>query len=127
MLMASASLLGVVVLAGIGLAGLALLRDPTAAGSGWPGALHGLGGGGGALLLVVALTRTSPTPHAVRMGAAAFGTISASLICAALAIGLVILFRQLRQRATALTLIAAHGVMAIAGYTLLVTYISLLH
>jgi hypothetical protein len=79
------------------------------------------------LLLVLALLRTPPTPRAIRMGAAAFGIASATLVGAAMTVGLVILLHHQRHRANAPNLVVIHSMLAIAGYTLLVSYLSMLH
>jgi len=127
MLIASISLLGLVVLAGIGLAALYMLLGRAPARLGWPGALHALGGVTGFALLVMALHRTPPTPHAIRMGASAFGMVSAVLIGVALTFGLIILFRHVARRVISPNLVGAHSVLAIIGYTLLLAYVTLLH
>jgi hypothetical protein len=77
-------------------------------------------------VLVVALLGTPPSKHAVKMGVAGFGVFSGVLIGVALAIGLLILARRLRRRTVPLNIVAAHGLLAITGYTLLVTYLTML-
>jgi hypothetical protein len=77
-------------------------------------------------VLVFALLGTPPSKHALKMGVAGFGVFSGVLIGVALAIGLVILTRRVRRRAISLNIVAAHGLIAITGYTLLVTYLTML-
>jgi hypothetical protein len=127
MLNASICLLGLVALAGIGLAALAMLGDRAPAWRGWPASLHGLGGVAGFSLLLPALWRTPPSPHAIRMGASGFGIAAAALLGVALAAGIVLLSRHLGRRPPALHLIAVHGLLAIGGFTLLLAYAAMLH
>jgi hypothetical protein len=127
MLFASIAVLGLVVLAGMGLGALYMLLDRPPARLRWPGALHALGGVAGFELLVMGLRQSPPTRHAVKMGVSAFGIVSGCLIGAALLFGLLILFRHLSRRAIPLNLVAVHGMLAVVGYTLLVTYLTMLH
>ncbi len=125
LLIASIVLLGLVVILGTTLASRYLMMEETPAKS-WPGALHGLGGLAGFALLAAALWREAPGAHAVRMGAGAFGVISGALIAGALLAGTLILIAHLRRRPLTTALIATHGMLAITGYTLLVTYLTML-
>ncbi len=127
MLIASIAVLGLVVLAGMGLGALYMLLDRPPARLRWPGALHALGGVAGFELLVLGLRHAPPTRHAIKMGVAAFGIVSGCLIGAALLFGLLILFRHIGRRAIPLQLVAIHGMLAVIGYTLLVTYLTMLH
>ena len=127
MLIQAIALLGAVVLIGLALGGLYLLLDEPPKGLDWKGILHGLGGAAGLALLVMALRQTPPSTHAVKMGVANFGLVSATLIGAAFLTGLVILSRHFLRRSISLGLVASHGLLAIVGYTLLVTYLTMLH
>jgi hypothetical protein len=127
MLIQAITLLGAVVLIGLALGGLYLLLDEPPKGLDWKGILHGLGGAAGLALLIMALLKTPPSAHAVKMGASAFGFVSAALIGAAFATGLYILSRHLLRRSISLGIVASHGLLAIVGYTLLVTYLTMLH
>jgi len=127
MLIASIAVLGLVVLAGMGLGALYMLLDRPPERLRWPGALHALGGVAGFELLVMGLRHAPPTRHAIKMGVAAFGVVSGCLIGAALLFGLLILFRHIGRRAISLKLVAIHGMLAVFGYTLLVTYLTMLH
>jgi hypothetical protein len=73
------------------------------------------------------LRENPPTVHAVKMGVSAFGVFSGALIGVALAIGLAILVHHVRRRAVPLGLVAGHGLLAVVGYTLLLTYLTMLH
>jgi hypothetical protein len=125
LLVGAIALLGFVVVLGAFLGGRYLLLEQTPARR-WPGLLHGAGGLAGFALLVVALGRQAPSAHAARMGAGAFGVFSGGLIAAALVAGALILLAHWRGRALSVALIATHGMLAIVGYTLLVTYLTML-
>jgi hypothetical protein len=127
MLISAIALLGAVVLAGLALGALYLMMDEPPDGLSWKGILHGLGGTAGLALLVMALRHTPPSVHAVKMGVSGFGVFAASLIGAAFVVGLYILARHLRRRVIPQAAVAAHGLLAIVGYTLLVTYLTMLH
>jgi hypothetical protein len=116
MLIQAITLLGAVVLIGLALGGLYLLLDEPPKGLDWKGILHGLGGAAGLALLIMALLKTPPSAH-----------VSAALIGAAFATGLYILSRHLLRRSISLGIVASHGLLAIVGYTLLVTYLTMLH
>ena len=127
MLIPAIALLGAVVLAGLALGALYLMMDEPPDGLTLKGLLHGVGGAAGLALLVVALRQSPPSAHAIKMGVSGFGVFAASLIAAAFLVGLYILARHLRRRFIPLTAVAAHGLLAIVGYTLLVTYLTMLH
>ena len=124
MLFVAIAILGLVVLAGGWLGSLYLLVDkpPTRH---WAGAVHGAAGLAGFLVLVAALG-AAPSARAVRMGAGGFGLFSGALIAGALFAGAAILLTQLRRRPVSTTLVAAHGLLGISGYTLLLTYMTML-
>lgn len=126
LLIVAIAILGVVVIVGTVLAGQYLLMEKPLAGLRWPGAVHGAGGLAGFAILVAALSRGTPGAHAVRMGAGAFGILSGGIIAAALVAGLTILAAHLRHRTIPMALVATHGMLAITGYTLLVTYLTML-
>ncbi len=127
LLVAAIGLLGLVVAAGAWLARPYLLTDDPPGPRRWPGALHGAAGLAGFAVLVAALRGPPPSAHAVRMGAGTFGTISAALIAGGLLAGGVILLSHLLRRPLSTALVATHGMLAIVGYMLLVTYLTMLH
>jgi hypothetical protein len=127
MLIPAIIVLGLVVLAGIWLGGLYMMVERPPDRLRLLGASHAVGGVIGFELLVLALRHTPPSAHAVKMGAAGFGLVSSILIGAALAIGMVILFRHIGRRAISMNIVAVHGLLAIVGYTLLITYLTMLH
>ena len=91
------------------------------------GLSHGAGGAAGFALTVAALAVSPPGQHAVHMGAGAFGKIAGALLAGALGAGIAILSAQLRRRPVSNTIVAVHGLLAISGYTLLVTYLTMLY
>jgi hypothetical protein len=114
-------------MAGIWLGSLYMLVDRPPARLGWQGVLHAAGGLIGFACLVIALRENPPTLRAVKMGVSAFGVFSGALIGVALAIGVTILVRHLGRRTIPLGLVAAHGLLAVFGYTLLLTYLTMLY
>ncbi len=126
LLIIAIGVLGLVVVAGAWLGGQYILRDepPTRR---WPGYLHGAAGLAGFAVLVVALSGAPRAGHAVRMGAGAFGQMSAALIAGALLVACIVLLLHARRRAVPLAVIATHGLLGIGGYTVLVTYLTMLH
>jgi hypothetical protein len=127
MLIPAIAILGCVLLAGLGLGALYMMVDRPPQRLGWRGALHGAGGMAGFAVLVLAMRAPAPTGHAAKMGAGAFGVVATALIGMALAAGLVIAVQHLRRGAIPLGLVATHGLLAVVGYTLLVTYLTMLH
>ena len=126
LLIAAIALLGLVVSAGAWLARGYLFTDDAPPGLHWTGLAHGAGGLAGLVVLVEAL-RGPLTAHATRMGAGKFGVVSAALMAGGLLAGAAILVTQLRHKPVSATLVAAHGMLGITGYTLLVTYLTMLH
>jgi hypothetical protein len=126
MLITAIIILTFVAMAGLWLGGLFIMFDAPPVKLTVSGRLHALGGIIGFAVLVFALLGTPPSKHALKMGVAGFGVFSGVLIGVALAIGLVILTRRVRRRAISLNIVAAHGLIAITGYTLLVTYLTML-
>ena len=126
LLIAASGVLGLVVVAGAWLGGQYILRDepPTRR---WPGYLHGAVGLAGFAVLLAALAGAPRAGHAVRMGAGGFGQMSAALIAGALLVGGLVLVLHARRRAVPLAVIATHGLLGIGGYTVLVTYLTMLH
>ena len=59
------------------------------------------------------------------MGASGFADASGVLLCVAFAGGLIMLVANLRRRPIAGSLVAAHSVIAIAGYVILATYFTM--
>ena len=127
LLLLAIGVLGLVVAAGGWLARGYLLTDQPPAGLGRAGLMHGAGGAIGAAVLAAALREPPPALHAVRMGAGGFGLFSGALIAGALLAGLAILVTHWRHRAVSAGLVATHGMLGISGYTLLVTYLTMLH
>ncbi len=126
LLIVAIAVLGLVVAVGTWLARGYLLTDEPPGGLHWTGIAHGAGGLAGLALLVAALPGPL-TAHAVRMGAGKFGTIAAVLMGVGLLAGSAILVTHLRRRPVSTTLVGVHGLLAISGYTLLVTYLTMLH
>ena len=126
LLIAAVGLLGLVVAAGAWLARPYLLTDELPGRLHWTGLAHGAGGLAGLAVLAAAL-QGPLTAHAIRMGAGRFGVFSAALMAGALLAGVAILAVRLRRRPVTTGLVAAHGLLGIAGYTLLATYLTMLH
>ncbi len=127
MLFLAIGVLGLVVAAGGWLARGYLLTDEPPAGLGRAGLVHGAGGLIGAAVLAAALRGPPPSAHAVKMGVGGFGLFSGGLIAGAALAGLTILITHLRRRTVSAALVATHGMLGISGYTLLVTYLTMLH
>jgi hypothetical protein len=125
LLIAAIALLTVVVGVGGWLASLYLLVERPPARLNWVGILHGAGGAVGFAVMVAAV-RVPPGAHAVRMGVGRFGWFAAFLVGAALVAGLAILATHLRRLTVSNSLVATHGLLAVTGYTLLVTYLTML-
>ena len=119
-------ILGLVVAAGTWLARGYLLTDEPPAGLNRMGIAHGAAGLAGLAVLVAALPGPL-TAHSIKMGAGKFGTISAVLMAAGLLLGSAILITHLRRKPVSTTLVGVHGLLGISGYTLLVTYLTMLH
>ncbi len=128
MLLIAIAVLGLAVLAGGWLgAQVLMLEDSLPLGVHWKGLAHGAAGLAGLAVLVLALRAGPLSAHAIRMGAGSFGRFSGALIAGAALMGLAILAQQLRRRPVTPVLIGAHGLLGISGYTLLVTYLTMLH
>ncbi len=125
MLILAIAILGLVVVVGGWLGSLYLFVDTPPARLHWPGVAHGAAGLTGFVVLAAAL-RAGPSAHAVRMGAGGFGLFSGALVAGALLAGAAILLTHLRGRRVPTALVAAHGLLGISGYTLLVTYMTML-
>ena len=119
-------MLGLVVAAGLWLARRYLLTDDPPSGLHWTGLVHGASGLAGLVVLAAAL-QAPLTKHAIKMGAGRFGTVSAALMAGGLLAGLAILITHLRRRPVPMALVGMHGLLGIAGYTLLMTYLTMLH
>ena len=127
LLFAAIGILGVVAAAGLWLAGQVLLAERPLSGLRWQGALHGAGGFVGLVVLAAALRAAPPAHHAVSLGVGSFGKVAGALMAMGLLAGGVILLAHLRRRPVSIVLVATHGLLGITGYTLLVTYLTMLH
>jgi hypothetical protein len=115
-------LLCVAVAIGGGLA-IHFLRGPAMRRPPWPiPFVHGMLGAVGLAALLVALNRGLP---ASATGTAGFGPAAALLLGLALAVGLVIAFAAARRQRPAGLLVAIHASLAIAGFVVLWTLVSL--
>jgi hypothetical protein len=121
MLIAAVSILGIVVLIGLGLGSLYILHETPPKHVMPVGWLHGGLGAAGVATLVLALRGA---PLGVARGAGSFGWVSGVMLLATLAGGLLILLIHMRQRAVPPLLIVMHGTLGIAGYVLLAAYFS---
>ncbi len=121
-------ILGIAVVAGGWLgAQVLMLEEPQTIGVNWRGLAHGATALVGFVVLVLALRFGVPTARAVRMGAGGFGIFSGALVAGAAVAGLTMLMFQIRRRPIPLALIAGHGMLGVTGYTLLVTYLTMLY
>jgi hypothetical protein len=126
MLIIAIAILTLVVGIGGWLGALYLMIDSPPARLGWPGLLHGAGGAAGVVVMIMAL-RTHPAgKHAIKMGVGGFGIFAGVLLVAALTVGLTLMLTHLRRRAVSATVVAVHGGLAIVGYVLLLTYLTML-
>ena len=125
MLIAAIAVLGLVVAVGAWLARGYLLTDEPPKKLHWTGLAHGAAGAVGLAVLAAALRAPLPA-HAIKMGAGRFGVLSAALMASGLVAGVAILVTHLRRKPVSAGLVAAHGMLGISGYTLLVTYLSML-
>jgi hypothetical protein len=116
------AILSVAVAIGAGLA-IHYLRGPSLRRSPWPIALvHAALGATGLVILVLALRRGLPPSAA---GTAGFGPVAAGLIGLAFVLGLFIARAAWRGRRPAGILVAIHAGLAIAGFVVLWTLVSL--
>jgi len=122
MLVAAVCVLGLAFSLGLWLGYLTLLLERPPLRLTLVGAIHGLAGAAGLGILFLALRGP---PRGVKFGAGTFGNIAAALLVAALIGGLTMLTARLRGRPIAFGLVAIHGMFAIAGYTLLCTYLTM--
>ncbi len=122
MLIAAVCILGLAFSLGLWLGYLTLLLERPPRRLTWVGALHGLAGAAGLCVLFAALQGPR---RGVKFGAGTFGDIAAALLVAALAGGMTVLVTRARGRQIPFGLVALHGLFAIAGYTLLCTYLSM--
>ncbi len=128
LLLSAIAILGIAVIAGGWLGAKVLMLDePQPAYVNWRGLAHGATALAGFAILVLALRHDAPTPRAIRMGAGPFGIFSGALIAGAVLAGLTMLLFQLRRRPVPLGLVAGHGLLGITGYTLLMTYLTMLY
>ncbi len=128
LLIEAIGLLTLVVAVGAWLGAKYLFSDaPPPVGLRWPGLVHGAAGLLGFAVLVVALRGPPPSQHALRMGVGGFGVFSAILVGGAVLAGLTILATHLRRRPISVALVGAHGLLGVAGLTLLMTYLTMLH
>ena len=128
LLIVAIAILSLTVLAGGWLGAQVLLLElPPPAGVSWRGLAHGAAGMVGFAVLVAALRYDAPTPRALRMGSGQFGNFAGALVAGAVLAGLTMLLLQLRRRPIPIGLVAAHGLLGITGYTLVVTYLTMLY
>ena len=128
LLLLAIAILSAAVLAGGWLgAQVLMLEEPQPSGVNWRGLAHGATALAGFAVLVLALRYGAPTARAIRMGAGPFGLFAGGLVAFAALAGLTMLAFQIRRRPIPLALIAGHGLLGITGYTLLVTYLTMLY
>ena len=128
LLLIAIGILGIAVTAGGWLGAKVLMLDePQPAGVNWRGLAHGATALLGFAVLVLALRYGAPTARAVRMGAGPFGIVAGALVAGAAMAGLTMLLFQIRRRPIPLALVGGHGLLGISGYTLLVTYLTMLY
>jgi hypothetical protein len=107
----------------LGLALALLHMRPAGLPQRWPGAVHGTLGALGFLAL---LSGARASAHGAAEGVGSFGDIAAVLLALALAAGLTVLVLLRRgRRGAAGVMIALHATVAILGYVILATYVSL--
>ena len=128
LLLSAIAILGIAVIAGGWLGAKVLMLDePQPSYVNWRGLAHGGTALAGFVVLVLALRYGAPTARAIRMGAGPFGIVSGALVAGAALAGLTMLLFQIRRRPIPLGLVAGHGLLGITGYTLLVTYLTMLY
>ncbi len=128
LLIGSIGLLTLVVAVGAWLGAKYLFTDePPPVGVHWPGLVHGAAGLLGFGALIVALRGPPPSLHALRMGVGGFGVFAATLVGGAILAGLTILTLHLRRQPIPVAVVATHGLLGVAGLTLLMTYLTMLH
>jgi hypothetical protein len=106
-------------------AGLAIhfMRGPAVPRPAWPIPLaHGVVGAAGLAVLLAVLQRG---PTLTTSGTTGFGPAAALLLGLALALGLSIAYMASRRRRPASVLVAVHASLAIAGFVMLWTLVSL--
>ena len=106
-------------------AGLAIhyMRGPAVRRPAWPiGLAHGVIGAAGLAILIFALRRGLPPSAA---GTTGFAPAAAALLALALVFGLVLAYAAARRRRPAGLLVAIHASLAIAGFVVLWTVVSL--
>jgi hypothetical protein len=122
MLSAGFWILTLAAIAGVALAGLHLRATAPEQRPPWlAGAAHGLAGAAGVAALLYALATRAPNPAQAANGTGQFGWIAGALLGAALLAGLAV--PLLRARHTG-AVIAVHGALAVAGYVILLAFIS---
>ncbi len=128
LLLVAIAILTLAVIAGGWLgAKILMLEEPQPEGVNRAGLAHGGVALAGFVVLVLALRYGVPTARAIRMGAGGFGILSGALIAGAALAGLTMLACRIRRRAIPLALVAGHGLLGITGYTLLMTYLTMLY
>ena len=120
MLLAAMILLGVAILAGLGLVARLSLAPPGMAR--WPAAIHGLVGGAGFVALLLGLRGP---PRGVHQGAGSFGLMAAGFLAATLLVALSIVAAQLRRRPPPGLAVAIHATLAVGGFVMLAAYASM--
>ena len=120
MLLVATCLLGLTLMAGLGLA-VRLSLVPVGRRL-WPAIAHGLLGAAGFVVLLLGLRGPA---RGVAMGAGSFGTIAAAMLALALLAALAIIAAQVRRRPPATLVVAVHATLAIAGFVVLAAYVSM--
>lgn len=114
-------ILAAILLALTGGFGLVIVSQPGWAPSWQPGAAHGAFGVAGFAVLLATL---GGNPRGQAMGVGQFAAIAAGLFAAALLVALMLVAARLRHRRPPALAIGLHATLAIAGLTLLGTYLS---
>ena len=128
LLIIAIAILSLAVLAGGWLgAQILMLEEPPVSGVNRRGLAHGATGIAGLAVLLAALHYDAPTLRAIRLGVGGFGSFAGALIAGAALAGLTMLILQMRRRPIPLGLVAAHGLLGITGYTLVVTYLTMVY
>jgi hypothetical protein len=113
-------LLGLAVLAGIGLSTFHLQERPIRGAARWASAGHGLAGAAGTALVFAALWSAASDANG-------FSQLALYLLGAALLGGLIIGLGALRRRRASGLVVALHATLGVAGAVILLAYVSTPH